>query len=94
MLIAGMSLQDWVQMRSRELRTKEKQKTSKKEGTVEMTEEQGTGEPREEQSGTMDGAIGSEQGGAEELVKAEVPLVRKRRRLVKVSQVEPVHEVR
>lgn len=44
MLTAGMSLQEWVKMRSQELQTKEKQKATEKRGTMETARDQETAE--------------------------------------------------
>lgn len=73
-------------MRSRELQTKEKQKMVEKGLTMEMAE------PVEERPERAGGTTGEEPAGTEEMVEAEVPLVRKKRRIVKVGQAEPVQE--
>lgn len=83
-----MSLQDWVEMRSWEVQTKEKRLTVEKGRTGETTEEQRMIEPREEWPEAVGGATGVALGGAEEVVEAEVPLVQKKRRLVKAGQAE------
>lgn len=73
-----MSLQDWVEVQSRELQTKEKRKTVEKGETGETTEGKRMIEPREERPEAVGEATGVAQGGAEEVVEVEVPLGGKR----------------
>lgn len=73
-------------MRSRELQTKEKQKVVEKGLPIEMAE------PVEERPEMADGTTGEEPTETEEGVEAKVPMVRKRRKLVKAGQAEPVQE--
>lgn len=79
-LIAGMGLQAWVEMRSRELQTKEKGKVAEKGDPA------GTSGPIEER--TMVVAEPPVVGAAEpeEAEEAVQPLVRKKRRLEKNGQ--------
>lgn len=65
---------------------KEKQKMVEKGLTMEMVE------PVEERPERAGGTTGEKPAGTEEMVEVEVPLVRKKRRLIKTGQAEPVQE--
>lgn len=97
----GLSLQEWVESRSRELRTKEKKKmtengqtTSTISGPVEL---EAVGQRREEQetggqpTARAAGEVSSNTGKKEEV---EVPLVRKKRRLTNVRDMLPTRGAR
>lgn len=59
---------------------------------MEVVGDQEAAKPIEEQPETAGGSAWKEQVGTEEMVEAEVPLSRKRRRLVKAGHLEPVQE--
>lgn len=89
---AGMSLQEWVEMRSQELQTKEKERRMGKGQPAGTAGSRGSPEQRTsrgENSGEQQGPMSEAGGGgseAEEAVEVEVPLVRKRRKLVKTGE--------
>lgn len=94
-----MSLQEWVENRSRELQTNEKRKATKKgQGTsagsdpevIEVTGQE-RGEPEAGEQATVRVA-GEAKPAVEEEVEGEVPLVQKRRRLTKLGEMVPVRE--
>lgn len=55
---------------------------------MEMVRDQEAAEPIEERLGTADESARKEEAGTEETVEAEVPLVQKKRRLVKAGHAE------
>lgn len=87
-----MSLQEWVEMRSQELQTKEKERRMGKGQPAGMADSQGSPEQRTtrgESSGEQQWPIREAGGGgseAEEVEEMEVLLVRKRKKLVKVGE--------
>lgn len=90
-----MSLQEWVESRSRKLQTKEKRKMTEKEQTASEGNdlERGAvvGQRREEQE-TISEATGKGGSEAEEVAKVETPLVQKRRRLMRAGEMVPVRK--
>lgn len=91
---AGMSLQEWVESRSRELQTKEKRKAMEKGQTpsadskpevIEVTWQEVAEQVTIQDPGEADPVT-------EEEVEVKVPLLQKRRRLTKVSDMVPARE--
>lgn len=78
MLIAGMTLQAWVEIRSRELQTKEKYRGAKKGEALGDGGKRGAGEPEERRRETTVEPIEGEEAEVEEIGEVEVPLVRKK----------------
>lgn len=80
-----MSLHEWVEMRSQKLQTKEKRNGAEKGGTMGTAGSQDTTEPMGDRQETAGGS--TEEGKTEtgEMVEAEVPLVQKRRKLMKAG---------
>lgn len=90
-----MSLQEWVEIRSRELQTKDKGKRTEKgqaAGTGSDLESREAAEPRREQQEATSGAAGEGDAEVEEVAEVEIPLVRKRRRLMRAGEMVPARE--
>lgn len=89
-----MSLQEWVEIRSRELQTKEKEKGADKRqaaGTAGGLKGREGAEPRGEQQEATSWAW-EREAEVEEMSKVDVSLVRKRRKLVKAAEMVPAKE--
>lgn len=90
-----MSIQEWLEIRSLELQTKEKEKMTEKGQSADTfggPEDREAAEPRgDQQQGTRRTV---KKGGkeAEEVSEMEVPLVRKWRRLMRVGDNVPTRE--
>lgn len=79
-------------MRSRELQTKEKQKVTKKGKAVKTVGGQGVAEPMGDRQEATGGSAGKKETEAGEMVEADVPLVRKRKRLMKAEETASTKE--
>lgn len=87
-----MSLQEWVEIRSRELQTKENEKGTDNEQAVGTVGGQDVAEPRGEHQETTGRAARERGVEVEEVSEIEAPLVRKRRRLIRAGDMRPVGE--
>lgn len=94
-VFAGISLQEWVEIQSRELQMKEKKKGTNKgqaTGTAGGLEGREAAELRGEQQEATGDAAEEGEVKVEEVSEVEVPLVRKRSRLMKAGNIRSAGE--